>query len=251
MKKKFITITIIIVSLIILGIIANYLDSGRVTTNHEPKFCLKIISNNGEKVTYWGLGYKVIRYVNISPSEPYQNNIGVKMGSWFMKYDLPIDSNVDYSQDTITNLDDFYNLKLTKEKNIKNLTKNYSIDDAIKDGCFVIDHAKVYNDNLYTLFMDNYNHKKTSFMRIVTPTIEGDPILYDVVYFEKNNKLYLVIDNTRDNFTTKENQTITMHEYNQIGNYQSEGNEYLVLYNEEITEESFNKNQAFILAKIN
>ena len=38
---------------------------------------------------YWGLGYKVIRYVGVSPKEPYENNIGVKMGSWFMQYELP------------------------------------------------------------------------------------------------------------------------------------------------------------------
>ena len=39
-------------------------------------------------MTYWGLGYKVIRYVGVSPNEPYENNIGVKMGSWFMRYEL-------------------------------------------------------------------------------------------------------------------------------------------------------------------
>lgn len=31
---------------------------------------------------------KVIRYVGVSPNEPYESNIGAKMGSWFMKYEL-------------------------------------------------------------------------------------------------------------------------------------------------------------------
>lgn len=90
MKKKIcISIGIVLIILIIVGIITNYVDSGRVTTGHEPKYCIKVISNDGSKVTYWGLGDKVIRYVGVSSNEPYESNIGVKMGSWFMKYELP------------------------------------------------------------------------------------------------------------------------------------------------------------------
>ena len=47
------------IGLITMGIITNYIDSGRVTTGHEPKYCIKIVNNDGSKVTYWGLGYKV------------------------------------------------------------------------------------------------------------------------------------------------------------------------------------------------
>lgn len=90
MNKKLLIITLIIfLMLIVLAFITNYVDTGRVTTGHEPKCCIKIVINDGSKVTYWGLGYKVIRYVGVSPNEPYENNIGVKMGSWFMKYELP------------------------------------------------------------------------------------------------------------------------------------------------------------------
>jgi len=28
----------------------------------------------------------------VSPKEPYQSNIGVKMGSWFMTYELPAEN---------------------------------------------------------------------------------------------------------------------------------------------------------------
>ncbi len=90
MKKKIgISIGILVIILIIAGIITNYSDSARVTTGHEPKCCIKVVSNDGSKVTYWGLGYKVVRYVGVSPNEPYESNIGVKMGNWFMKYELP------------------------------------------------------------------------------------------------------------------------------------------------------------------
>ena len=92
MKKKVcIIIGIIIIVIIIAGIITKYIDSSRVATGNEPKYCIKVISYKGDKVTYWGLGYKVIRYVGVSPYEPYKSNCGVKMGSWFMKYELPVE----------------------------------------------------------------------------------------------------------------------------------------------------------------
>ena len=101
MNKKLLIITLIFfLIIIVLAFITNYVDTGRVTTGHEPKCCIKIVSYDGSKVTYWGLGYKVIRYVGVSPNEPYENNIGVKMGSWFMKYELPepdSTENKDYS----------------------------------------------------------------------------------------------------------------------------------------------------------
>lgn len=91
MKKKNILLIciIIVVILSVLSFIANYIDKGRVSTGHEPKLTIKIVSEDGKKVTYWGLGYKVVRYPSVSPNEPYKNNRGVKMGNWFMKYELP------------------------------------------------------------------------------------------------------------------------------------------------------------------
>lgn len=87
-KKVFITVIVVAIILFVAGIITNYMDSARVRTGYEPRYCIKTISYDGNKVTYWGLGYKVIRYVGVSPKEPYKNNIGVKMGNWFMKYEL-------------------------------------------------------------------------------------------------------------------------------------------------------------------
>lgn len=92
MKKKSLIITgIIIVILITAGLITSYIDSARVRNSVEPKYTLKIVTDGGNKVTYWGLGYKVIRYPSISPNEPYKNNRGVKYGNWFMNYELESD----------------------------------------------------------------------------------------------------------------------------------------------------------------
>ncbi|MCI8617443.1 MAG: hypothetical protein HFJ60_04275 [Clostridia bacterium] len=145
MKKKIcIGAGIILIILIVAGIITNYADSGRVTTGHEPKYCIKIVSNDGSKITYWGLGYKVIRYVGVSPNEPYESNIGVKMGSWFMKYDLPNEKSITIEYDgktvEINNYDDInkiYNI-------LVNSKYNSEICDGINTHKITIDNEVYY-----------------------------------------------------------------------------------------------------------
>jgi len=88
MKKTLIIIGITITILVILGLVTSYIDSARVRNSVEPKFTIKIISDGGNKITYWGLGYKVIRYTSVSPNEPYKNSRTVKYGNWFMNYSL-------------------------------------------------------------------------------------------------------------------------------------------------------------------
>ena len=89
MKKKLLIILgFILVILRVAGFVTSYIDSARVRNSVEPKFTIKIVSEDGKKVTYWGLGYKVVLYPSVSPNEPFKNNRGVKYGSWFMKYSL-------------------------------------------------------------------------------------------------------------------------------------------------------------------
>lgn len=89
MKKHIIIPLVIIVILLILSFAANYIDGARVRAGVEPKLTVRIVSNGGNTVTYWGLGYKVVRYPAVSPNEPFKNSLGVKMGNWFMDYTLP------------------------------------------------------------------------------------------------------------------------------------------------------------------
>lgn len=252
MKRKIlISLGIFAVLLVAAGFITNYADVGRVATGHEPRYCIKTVSNNGSKVTYWGLGYKVIRYVGVSPNEPYENNLGVKMGNWFMEYELPIDSdNAPETKDEILSLDDFYNTKLTKDLDIRCLGEEYSSTDAQKDGCFVIG-AMVHNDNLYAEFMEDYKAKETAFIRVAQNTVEGDLILYDVLYYQPSGKLYLVTDNTRDKFSAQSDRSIEMQEFESIAEYEYEGRLYWIVYNGELTDETFQSDDVFVLSVIN
>ena len=106
MKKKVLIITGIVVAiLVVAGLVTSYMDSARVRNGVEPKFVVKITTDGGNKVTYWGLGYKVVRYPCVSPNEPYKNNRGVKYGSWFMRYELENEKN----NNTKTTLNDINN----------------------------------------------------------------------------------------------------------------------------------------------
>ena len=55
MKKKLLIILgFILVILIVAGFVTSYIDSARVRNSVEPKFTIKIVSEDGNKVTYLG-----------------------------------------------------------------------------------------------------------------------------------------------------------------------------------------------------
>ncbi len=139
MKKKVLIITgIILAILIVLGLVTSYIDMARVRNSVEPKFTIKIVTDGGNKVTYWGLGYKVIRYPSVSPNEPYKNNRGVKYGNWFMKYEL--EEELPYAKD------------LNKEDIIGDSGFLFSINwGDNKTDCIPI-QLNVFDDGSYTLY---------------------------------------------------------------------------------------------------
>lgn len=228
-KKKLIIITSILLIIILAGLITSYIDGGRVNTGHEPKCTIKITSKDGRKVTYFGLGYKVVRYISVSPNEPYKNNRGTKMGSWFMKYEIT---------DSINNIDDFYKTPLTQYNDIRDLSKDYSISDAKKDNCYTTGSS--INDKLFLGFTSKYNKKRDAFVRVVQTTTEGDIIITDVLYDSTNDKIQIVTDNTRDKYSSKEDRTIKYQSYEKISVWFHNSTRYWVAYNGTLPEDNIN-----------
>ena len=149
MKKKNVLIICIIIAviLVVLTFITNYIDKGRVSTGHEPKFTIKIVSDGGNKVTYWGLGYKVVRYPSVSPNEPYKNNLGVKMGSWFMKYELS-----DYKNVKIELLMDEKTIEVDKKRDVEFIVSLLRDSKYIHELCDGINtHKIIIDDEIYYL----------------------------------------------------------------------------------------------------
>lgn len=159
---------------------------------------------------------------------------------------------LNFTKETNT-LDEFYDTKLTTGYvNIKQIKEDYTIEEAINDKCFVVNHAKVYNENLYEEFMNKYNNKESAYIRLVQPTTEGDLVIYDIKYDKDNDKIILVTDSTRDKFAADNDRIISLHEYEKIGTYRyNNGNLFWVVYNGDINDETFNTDNTFILTVVN
>lgn len=144
---------------------------------------------------------------------------------------------INNKNDDIKNIDSFYNTELTKGKDIRKLAKDYSSDDAIKDNCFVVGQT-LYNKNIYDEFMQNYKNKITSFIRVGQNTEEGDLVIYDILYYKDTDKVYLVIDRTRDEFSADNDRRIEPREYKYTSEYSFNGHIDWFLHNEEINDEN-------------
>ena len=149
MKKSIIITISILLILFIISLVTKYIDTANVSTGYEPECCIKIVSADGGKVTYWGLGYKVVRYVGVSPNEPYGNNIGVKMGSWFMKYENPTNVILDVKSFGGNNT-----IQISEKADVDfvtNLLKYSKYTDEPCDG--IIDYAITYDDYTYNVLI--------------------------------------------------------------------------------------------------
>lgn len=85
----------------------------------------------------------------------------------------------------------------TKFKKLELLNDDFSVEDAKKDGNFVMEGEKIYNKSAYDNFMANVNAKIPSTLRIVTTTKEGDVIITDLEYLN-SGKFLVSYDATRD-----------------------------------------------------
>ncbi len=156
----------------------------------------------------------------------------------------------------IKDINDIYNLSIVNDyQDIRTLVGNYSKEQAQKDNCLVID-TNIYDNSLYSEFMDKYSNKKNAFIRVVQTTDEGDIIITDVLYEALNDKIHIVKDNTRDKFSTQENKTITYKTYEKTGIWNYQNSQYWVAYNGELPEStnaeySINSDELLIITKIN
>ena len=98
----------------------------------------------------------------------------------------------------------------TKNAKLEDLPYNYTLEQAIKDGCFTIIPHSVYNKEKLYNFIENTKvdakNRIPDSIRIATTTIEGQLILYDLSY--DGNNYILKMDLTRDEYSAKEDRII-------------------------------------------
>lgn len=76
--------------------------------------------------------------------------------------------------------------------------RTYSIKEVLEYGDIINIHGSILNDEKLDVFLENINNKIEDQIKIVQYTIEGDPIIVEVIYDGK--ELTYIYDNTRDNF---------------------------------------------------
>lgn len=161
------------------------------------------------------------------------------------------DNNYDPTNETISSLDEFYSPNVTnKYRDVRNLPKEYGKEEATLDDCFIIG-ATTYNRYIYSEFMSDYREWQSAFIRAVEITEESNVTIYDVLYTNDLNKVFIVIDSTRNNSISEEDRTISLKEFSQTGEYEHDGNLYWIAFNDYVNEENFYSDNTFIISKIN
>lgn len=190
MKKSLkVFIGIIICIIILLGVMF-FIDYTNVSNLKAPVFVIKK-GTQDNITTYLGLGYKV-EIENYPSKNDTQQIIRTEM-YMYNKFITGAIANIEIEN---TN----------KQKNIKDLPKDYSLINAIVDNCVVSIHGnKMYNKDELDRFLESVKDNIPDFIRCINYTIEGDMIITDV-YFEGNNNFKAILDSTRDKWSNEKDR---------------------------------------------
>ena len=202
MKKKIgVVIILIIIGILLLGMLFFAVDTYRIKNDKPPIFAVQYsVLKDGGTTIYIGLGYKIIDYNVID------GNDKMYIGSYFMKYE-------DYAKENLEiNDNEIDKVKNAKYVPLEQLPKEYTFEQALKDGCLIISYKNIYNKGILDKFIENtgINSKNRipDVLRVAQWTTEGDLILTDVEY-TKEGKYKIRHDSTRDKFSREEDRIIT------------------------------------------
>ena len=118
----------------------------------------------------------------------------------------------DLYRDTINIEKTVPEMKMTSYTNIRELPKDYSVEDAKKDNCLVIDMKNHANYNLNNLedFIEKVKNKENAEIRIYNYMGNNQIYIYDITY-SNENKFFVCEDRTR--YTSNKNNNSTYESY--------------------------------------
>lgn len=118
----------------------------------------------------------------------------------------------DLYRDTINIEKTVPEMKMTSYTNIRELPKDYSVEDAKKDDCLVIDMKNHANYNLNNLedFIEKVKNKENAEIRIYNYMGNNQIYIYDITY-SNENKFFVCEDRTR--YTSNKNNNSTYETY--------------------------------------
>lgn len=106
----------------------------------------------------------------------------------------------------------------TTFKKLELLPNSFNIEDAKKDGNYVITNEKIFNSDSYKKFMQEVENKNPNTLRIVRTNEEGDLLITDVEYMS-DGKIKVTYDKTRDR--NNQDNYIMAYKYDHIGIYKN------------------------------
>ncbi len=166
------------------------------------KLELETILNNYEKLTCDGKDYFYNKKEDFTITD-----YGIKKGLIFSEFFITYDKGNSCEIDTTL-------------KNIELLSDNYSLEDAKRDGCYVIDGTEEFNISSYNKFLEDIEAKITSTLRFVTTTLNGDIIITDLKYMN-DGRFKVIYDGTRDRENPEDNRVMMAYVYEHIGIYKN------------------------------
>ncbi len=118
----------------------------------------------------------------------------------------------DLYRDTINIEKTVPEMKMTSYTNIRELPKDYSVEDAKKDNCLVIDMKNHTNYNFNNLedFIEKVKNKENAEIRIYNYMDNDQIYIYDITY-SNENKFFVCEDRTR--YTSNKNNNSTYETY--------------------------------------
>ena len=118
----------------------------------------------------------------------------------------------DLYRDTINIEKTVPEMKMSSYTNIRELPKDYSVEDAKKDNCLVIDMKNNANYNLNNLedFIEKVKNKENAEIRIYNYMDNDQIYIYDITY-SNENKFFVCEDHTR--YTSNKNNHFTYETY--------------------------------------
>jgi len=158
-------IIVVLGVVILIALILFSVDLSKVNNNEKPIFCKQTQTyDDGGSIEYIGFGYKVIKYVNLE-----DDRIMYKIGTWFMKFDNPINKELKNSSPS----SDYTDMKFDS----KNIQTHLYIDDFKSPSVDIIDsvndikkYKKNFNDTKLNSALDEYtsNYFNNKVLVIVT-----------------------------------------------------------------------------------
>ncbi|MDU4890662.1 MAG: DUF4362 domain-containing protein [Clostridium sp.] len=116
-----------------------------------------------------------------------------------------------------SNLKCSFTLPSSAYNDLSLLSKEYLPDEAIKNGDVVLDQIFKYNVEILDNFIESYEKKTlkaNEMVRITRYTIEGSPIISDLIFV--NNKLILKEDKSRNFYSGPKDLIIKEYEIKRI-----------------------------------